>query len=194
MGGRKGVARHICYILRRDPGAAGVEMDCHGWVSVQGLIDGINAAGLYTLDRAQLEEIVQNDDKGRYRFDEAHERIRACQGHAAELGVTPILSAEPPPEHLYHGTTAEAWALIQRSGSILKMDRHAVHMQADEEKARRSALRWRKEAVVLKIAAARMAADGVSLGRADNGVWCAERVPVEYVCGVLQMKEEERLR
>lgn len=37
--------------------------------------------------------------------------------------------------NIYHGTTAEAWEKIQACGYISKMERHAVHMQAEEEMA-----------------------------------------------------------
>ena len=42
------------------------------------------------------------------------------------------------------------------------MSRHAVHMQADEEKAWQSALRWHLKPVVIKIAAKEMH---------DKGAW-----------------------
>ena len=66
------------------------------------------------------------------------------------------------------------------------MARHAVHMQADVEKAWQSARRWRQEAVVLQIDAERMQRDGVVFGVSDNGVWCAEQVDTDYIAKVLR--------
>ena len=104
----------------------------------------------------------------------------------AQPWVEPELTYGPPPETLYHGTTAEAWAAIQAGGYISRMARHAVHMQADRELAWKSARRWRKEPVVLVIDAGRMHRDGGVFGASDNGVWCAERVDTAYISGVLR--------
>ena len=71
------------------------------------------------------------------------------------------------------------------------MARHAVHMQADQELAWRSARRWRKEPVVLVIDAGKMYRDGGTFGVSDNGVWCAERVDTAYISGVFRRKEGE---
>lgn len=173
---------YLCQLLRHEPEKAGLDMDRHGWVSVQQLIDGVNRHSKYHLDLDTLEEIVAADEKGRYRFDEEHQRIRCCQGHSLPW-VEPILTPSAPPERLYHGTTTEADGQITRSGAIEKMERHAVHMNAEPEKAWASAVRRKnKTPVVLVIDAARMAADGFAFAVSDNGVWCTERVPAEYIC------------
>ena len=178
----KGVSVYISYLLRHKPGDIGLEMDLHGWVRVDMLIDGINKQGRYTLDREQLEEIVKNDNKGRYRFDTDHSRIKACQGHSIP-GIVPELEFPDTPEFLYHGTTTIAAEKIFRSGAISKMSRHAVHMQADPRKAWQSAARWKLTPVVLKIHAAKMSREGFIFGKTENDVWCTESVPVEYIVG-----------
>lgn len=175
------LSHHMSALLRHTGPKAGLAMDVHGWVDVDALIEHVNNNSRYELNRELLEEIVRTDNKGRYRFSEDGMRIKACQGHTIEW-IEPELTMLEPPEFLYHGTTLEAWALIRESGSILRMKRHAVHMQADPEKAWQSALRWRRPATVLKIEATRMCADGFEFGVSDNDVWCTERVPVEYVC------------
>ncbi len=175
----------VTRLLRHEPELAGLYMDSHGWVSVQELIDGVNAADGHILTAGMLEEIVRTDKKGRFRFDEAHERIRACQGHTIPW-VVPELTYPDPPERLWHGTTEEAWELIQSSGHISRMERHAVHMQAEQGKAWQSAKRWRRPPVLLEIDAQAMHRDGIALGMSDNGVWCAESVPLRYVVGVIR--------
>ncbi len=104
-------------------------------------------------------------------------KIKACQGHSIPR-VTLELSFEEPPEYLYHGTTTAALEKIRNIGAILKMSRHAVHMQEKPEKAWQSALRWKQEPVLLMIAAHRMKQDGFVFGKTENAVWCTERVPV----------------
>ena len=61
------------------------------------------------------------------------------------------------------------------------MKRHAVHMQADVEKAWKSAVRWKQNPVVLKIAAKALYETGVEFGVSENEVWCAQEIPVKYI-------------
>ena len=172
---------YISFLLRHHPETVGLVMDSHGWVSVEELIEKINAAGVHRITDDILAEIVRTDNKGRFRYSEDGAKIKACQGHSIPW-VEPELTYGEPPEYLYHGTTISAYRKIQESGFISKMSRHAVHMQAEERKAWQSAKRWRHEVpVVLKINAAAMYADGITFGVSDNGVWCAETVPTNYI-------------
>ena len=175
------LSKYLCLLLRHQPDKAELDMDKHGWVSVEQLIDGVNRFSSYHLDRTLLEKIVAEDNKGRYRFDENHEMIKCCQGHSIAW-VEPELDYCEPPEFLYHGTTSKSLEAIEESGAIKKMKRHAVHMQADINKAWQSAERWHKTPVVLKIAASEMYSDGYRFGVTENEVWCTEKVPVKYVC------------
>lgn len=177
------ISVYLSFLLRHHPEAAALDMDRHGWVGTAQLLANIQETCPLTMEH--LERIVAEDNKGRYRFNADKTRIKACQGHSIPW-VEPELTYGPPPETLYHGTTAEAWAAIQAGGYISRMARHAVHMQADRELAWKSARRWRKEPVVLVIDAGRMHRDGGVFGVADNGVWCAERVDTAYISGVLR--------
>ena len=90
-----------------------------------------------------------------------------------------------PPQYLYHGTNTEALTAIMDSGAILRMGRHAVHMQADIEKAWKSAKRWKgKKPVVIKIAAADLAQAGMVFGKSENDVWCCHDVPTSFFADV----------
>lgn len=172
---------YLCYLLRHHPEEAGLTMDRHGWVSVEELIQGVNRRGKHRLDREALEAIVARDEKGRYRFNEVHSKIKCCQGHSIPW-VEPELTYGPPPAYLYHGTTTAALRAIEASGAIEKMERHAVHLQPTEGKAWPSARRWGLKPVVLQIDAKAMAEEGFAFGMADNQVWCTHRVPTRYIC------------
>lgn len=180
---------HLSYLLRHAPETAGLDMDRHGWVSVSQLIENVNASGKAKLTAELLQEIVATDNKGRYRFSPDGKRIKACQGHSIPW-VEPELEVRTPPEYLYHGTTTEALQDIMKSGAILKMSRHAVHMQADINKAWQSAERRKnKTPVVLKIAAGQMSQAGSDFSISENDVWFCERVPTEYIEEFLYTKE-----
>lgn len=175
------ISIHLSYLLRHAPEAAQLDMDRHGWVSVAQLIDNVNESGKALLSEKLLQEIVATDNKGRYRFSSDGKRIKACQGHSIPW-VEPELEIRTPPEFLYHGTTTEALADIMKSGAILKMKRHAVHLQADITKAWQSATRRKnKVPVVLKIAAGEMHHNGVEFSISENVVWFCDRVPSIYI-------------
>lgn len=156
-------------------------MDTRGWVEVDQLICNINAEGVHHLTRAQLEQIVAEDKKGRYRFSEDGRHIKACQGHSIPW-VQPELTELPPLPYLYHGTTEAALAAILQSGAIRKMERHAVHLSPKPDRAWQSARRWKKQQpVVLQIDAQKMATDGYVFGKTENDVWCCEQIPMAYI-------------
>ena len=181
---------HLSYLLRHAPEAAQLDMDRHGWVSVSQLISNVNASGKAKLTTEILQEIVATDNKGRYRFSPDGKRIKACQGHSIPW-VEPELEIRTPPEYLYHGTTTEALQDIMKSGAILRMSRHAVHMQADINKAWQSAKRRKaKTPVVLKIAAGKMSQTGFVFSISENDVWFCERVPTEYIVEFIYALEE----
>ena len=175
------ISKYLCLLLRHQPEKAGLDMDSHGWVSVEQLIRGVNRSGRHKLDIDLLEKIVDEDKKGRYRFNEDHSRIKCCQGHSVSW-VEPELTCCEPPEFLYHGTNTKALQAIEESGAIKKMKRHAVHMQAVIDRAWQSAERWHMTPVVIKINAAEMFRDGFTFGVTENEVWCTEEVPVKYIC------------
>ena len=100
--------------------------------------------GRYQLTLEQLKYIVESDEKGRYRFNPDQSRIKACQGHSIPW-VEPELLIMEPPKFLYHGTHVEALERIMESGAISKMERHAVHLQAESGKAWTSARRWKEK-------------------------------------------------
>lgn len=65
-------------ILRHKPEVIGITLDRHGWADVAALIEGVNKT--HPLDMETLEQIVAEDEKQRYSFNEDKTRIRANQG------------------------------------------------------------------------------------------------------------------
>ena len=175
---------YLSCLLRHRPDLLHLEMDNHGWVSVDQLLKALEEEGQYHITRELLEEIVAQDAKGRYRFSQDGTRIKACQGHSLAF-VEPELTIKAPPDVLYHGTTRQHYRLIRQSGYISKMQRHAVHLQEQKDPAWKSAKRWKQNPVILVIDSSRMARDGYRFGVSENGVWCTEQVPTEYITDVL---------
>jgi len=173
------ISKYLSLVLRHDPAAAGVTLDAEGWVGVDDLLAGAARHG-FSFTRAELEEVVQTNEKQRFTLSHDSQRIRASQGHSVsvDLGLTP----ETPPEILYHGTVDRFLSSIMDQG-LDKRSRQYVHLSPDVETATRVGSR-RGRPVILKIAAASMHSDGFRFFCSANGVWLTERVPPQYISRV----------
>lgn len=167
-------SKFLAYLLRHNPGAAGLELGDGGWVMVTELA-GAAARHGRPLPPALLQAVL--DAPGKKRFEVRDEMIRAAQGHSVpvDLGLAP---AQPPPE-LYHGTVARFLPAIREQG--LKPGRRVhVHLSAGQEAAAVVGAR-RGQPVVLRVDAAGMAAAGYEFFRAANGVWLTACVPAAFL-------------
>jgi putative RNA 2'-phosphotransferase len=169
------LSRFISLVLRHKPGAAGLDLDEHGWADVDELIDGINKAQAFT--KEMLEEIVATDDKQRYSFNEDKTLIRANQGHSIPVDVE--LEEVEPPHVLYHGTASKYEASIDSMGLISK-SRLYVHLSLDRKTATNVGKRH-GELVMYAVDALKMYEDGYKFYKSANGVWLAKEVPVKYL-------------
>ena len=126
---------------------------------------------------SDLIEIVNEDNKQRYSFNEDKTLIRANQGHSIPVDVE--LEVKVPPEVLYHGTGAKYVKSIKSMGLIPK-SRLYVHLSKDESTAI-SVGKRHGEPVVFKVKAKDMYAAGYKFYQSVNGVWLTKSVPVQYL-------------
>ena len=119
-----------------------------------------------------------NEGGGKRRFQVEDGRIRARYGHS----IAQPIHYEPcvPPSLLYHGTSPRALASIRRQG-IRPMERQYVHLSPDRATAVRVGARHDEHPLVLTIRAAEAHAAGVAFFQADETVFLARHVPVEFV-------------
>ena len=171
----KETSKFISLILRHKPETIGITLDEHGWANVDELISGI--AKTHPIDMAMLEQIVAEDEKQRYSFNEDKTLIRANQGHSIPVDVE--LEEKQPPEILYHGTGEKYVSSINEQGLIPK-SRLYVHLSGDEETARKVGQRHGKP-VIYKVKSGEMYNDGYKFFRSVNGVWLTKSVPVKYL-------------
>ena len=171
-------SKFLSRVLRHETELIGVRMDEAGWVDVAELLAAAGAHGR-RISRAELEQIVAENDKRRFAFSADALRIRASQGHtmSVDLGY----EVATPPAVLYHGTHPGAVDAIWREG-LRAMQRHAVHLSPDRATAERVGGR-RGRPVLFTVDAAAMAAAGFVFRVSANGVWLTERVPPEYLGG-----------
>ncbi len=171
------ISRHISRILRHQPEVIGIELHRHGWADVNELLEGVTKYKT-PLDRAMLEEIVKTDEKKRYSFNEDGTKIRANQGHSVYVEIE--MDELPPPEFLWHGTSADNAASIEASG-LNPGTRLYVHLSEDYETAVRVGRRKRGETIVYRVRSGDMARDGFVFWRSANGVWQSKYVPAMYL-------------
>src|SRR4051794_40064836 len=95
------ISKYLSLHLRHRPERLGLDLAPGGWVEVDVLLAAA-AGDRFPISREELVEVVRENDKQRFSFDEDGRRIRANQGHSApvDLGLEPV----PPPDVLYHGT------------------------------------------------------------------------------------------
>ena len=169
------LSKRMSKALRHEPGRVGLTLDPAGWVPVADLLAALG------VDRADVDEVVATNDKSRFAIElgpDGIERIRANQGHSVhvELGLALV----PPPERLYHGTSAAVLESIRATG-LNRGGRHHVHLSADEQTARRVGARRGGAVVILTVDAGAMARAGHEFFRSDNGVWLTDEVPPQFL-------------
>jgi putative RNA 2'-phosphotransferase len=169
-------SKFLSLVLRHKPETIGLTLNEAGWAPVSDLLAGCARHGIH-LSRAELKELVANSDKQRFALSDDGQSIRANQGHSVsvELG----LATQQPPAVLYHGTVEKFLTAIRKEG-LKKGQRHHVHLSADEITAEKVGER-RGDAVILRIEAHRMHADGFPFFLSANGVWLTDHVPSQYI-------------
>lgn len=163
----------LSYLLRHGAKQENINISKDAFILVDDVIEASKKAE-YELTVDILKEIVAQDQKGRYAFNEDFTKIRANQGHSME--VNPGLKKAVPPVILYHGTSSEAWETIKKKG-LDKMARTHVHLTADIEIARK---RFRKT-VIVEVDAKAMLADKVDFFKSENDVWLVDSVDAKYL-------------
>ena len=171
----KDTSKFMSLILRHKPEAIGISLDEHGWANVDELIAGIAKTQDFNMDI--LEEIVRDDEKQRYSFNEDKTLIRANQGHSISVDVE--LDVVEPPAELWHGTGEKYVASIDEQGLIPK-SRLYVHLSKDKDTAVKVGKRHGNPVLYI-VKAGEMYRDGYQFYLSKNGVWLTKQVPVKYL-------------
>ncbi|MBC7810213.1 MAG: RNA 2'-phosphotransferase, partial [Burkholderiales bacterium] len=95
------ISRYLSKHLRHQPERLGLTLAPGGWVEVDVLLEALLKHN-FAVSRVELDEVVANNDKQRFSFDDTGLRIRANQGHSVEVDLQ--LEPAVPPGILYHGT------------------------------------------------------------------------------------------
>lgn len=171
--GLTNISRTIAYVLRHNPGSAGLKMSEKGEVNLESLADALNVS------IKTVCEIVEKDSKGRYVIEGG--LIWATQGHSV-----PVLARNETVTELgivYHGTKRHFLDSIKKQG-LIAGDRLHVHLSSDLATALTVANRRKGDSVILRIDGSQLLSDGYEILRSSNGVLLTNYIPWEYVLEV----------
>lgn len=169
-------SKFLSLVLRHKPQTIGIELDKNGWTNVDTLILKMNHFGK-KVDMQILEEVVEKNNKKRFKFSEDKTKIRANQGHSIEIELN--YKPKTPPDILFHGTASKNVGIILSKG-LKKMNRHHVHLSLDIETATNVGQRHGKP-IIFVVKSKEMSEKGFEFFVSDNGVWLTESVPVEFL-------------
>ena len=172
------LSKELSYALRHAPWEYELELDNHGFVPVQQLIDAINENGRYdrpvTLN--DLIQILEKSDKKRHELQ--GDKIRALYGHSVPTRISKEIIV--PPEVLYHGAPHKALGSIMRDG-LKPMGRQYVHLSVDSKTAVQVGKRKDENPVILIIEAANAHNNGVTFYQGNAKVVLADYVPHVFI-------------
>ncbi|MDH5400911.1 MAG: RNA 2'-phosphotransferase [Candidatus Heimdallarchaeota archaeon] len=164
-------SKFLSLVLRHKPEVIGIEIDSEGWADLDAILKGVD------LTLTELEELMTNDDKQRYSFNQDKTKIRANQGHSLKVEIK--FEEKTPPDILFHGTSSKFVDLIMNEG-LKSMERHHVHLSQDLETAKQVGSRRGKYQVLI-IDTKQMMDDGMKFYLSKNNVWLTEFVDPKYI-------------
>ena len=171
------ISKFLSLILRHRPEIIDVKLDAEGWLEIDLLLRNARKIGK-KLTLEQVHRTVSENDKQRFALSKDGLRIRANQGHSLR-SVRLKLSAQEPPEMLFHGTVPCFLNAIKEQG-LIRRSRNHVHLSRNQSTAIKVAQR-RGNPVVLEISSRVMFLAGYEFFLSENQVWLTEQVPPEYI-------------
>lgn len=169
------LSKALSFALRHKPENYGLVLDEDGYAKVDDIIKQFNACGK-PIDFATLDEIVKNDKKTRFSFNEDNTKLRANYGHSFFVGIA--YKEVKPSFDLYHGTAERFLPGIKKDG-LKKGKRNYVHLCKDKETAEEVGKRHGKP-IVITIDARKMVKDGWKIYE-TNGIYLTESVKTKYI-------------
>ena len=167
------ISKFLSNILRHHPQAIGLHLEENGWAKVSDILE----KSYLKFSLEELKEVVEQNDKKRFSFNEDLSLIRANQGHSVDVRLE--FKSVIPPDILYHGTHRAALKSIQQQG-LKKGKRHHVHLSKDIHTATQVGKRY-GEVVILAIKAGDMCRAGYLFYISENEVYLVDKVPVNYL-------------
>lgn len=175
------ISKFLSLILRHKPEIINLKINSEGWANIDELIKKTNDNGL-SINYTDVKEIVEKNNKMRFKISNDEKNIRANQGHSININLN--LKEKKPPNILYHGTTIKFIESIKENG-LVKNKRHHVHLSTDKYSAINVGKRHGKP-IVLEIDSKKMYQDGYLFYLSENLIWLTDKVLPKY----LKIEEE----
>lgn len=169
-------AKYLTKILRHDP--EDLKMDNQGYILVNDVLKK------FDLTRAELQVIVDQDNKGRFVYSKDKEKIRAAQGHSIKGLTIEMDKVHNKEVTLYHGTSKSNYEKIKEAGQLIPMSRQYVHWSGDVETAEKVGLRHaknKKDLIILYVKSEDLFNLDINISISENGVYQTGPIPVEVL-------------
>lgn len=161
-------SRDLSYLLRHDKT---YKLETGGWRSVENLV---HEQG-FTFE--QLCDLVANDSKGRFEFNDDKTKIRALYGHSVSVEMN--YARCTPPEILYHGTSMNANAAIAEFG-LKPRSRNYVHLTSDNDAALETGARH-GDPLAIHVKALEMFHEGYEFYNPVGNIWLVREIPRRFI-------------
>lgn len=175
---RKGI--QLSWLLRHDSISFNKGLiDENGWRSVDELVRG------YGFTPELLQEIVVQNNKQRFEYNDDRTKLRARQGHSipvdVEMEEAKDITEDNP--NLWHGTSDKYLESIKENG-LISGDRKFVHLSGDKATAIKVGKRHGGETYLICVNAHQMQKDGIKIYISRNGVYNVEKmIEPKYLIG-----------
>lgn len=158
----------LSYLLRHDKTC---KLETGGWRSVENLVHEHG----FTFE--QLCDLVANDSKNRFEFNDDKTKIRALYGHSVPVEMN--YACCTPPEILYHGTSMNADAAIAEIG-LKPRSRNYVHLTSDNNVALETGARHGTP-IAIHVKALEMFREGYKFYNPVGSIWLIREVPRRFI-------------
>lgn len=124
----------------------------------------------------QLCDLVANDSKGRFEFNDDKTKIRDLYKHSVPMEMDYVCCT--PPEILYHGTSMNADVSIL-DNRLISRSRNYVHLTNDNDAALEAGARHGAP-VTIRIKALEMFNAGYEFYNPTQGIWLVRDIPRKF--------------
>lgn len=173
-------SHRLSWLLRHGASEVHLAMDSAGFAPVDDVLRHAS------LTRAELDQVIEENNKSRYELSADSLRVRACQGHSLEgtpvtregLEGTWVLVVDDA--LVFHGTNVVAARSILAEGISAAARTHVHLAQSESAKVGKRA----NVDVLLAVSPVKLRGHGVQIHRAPNGVLLARHVPADAIVNV----------
>lgn len=172
------LSKFLAVMLRHNPEKFGLQLDEHGFASLEDVWQQIIERYGDRYSREDLATIIAADQHGKKRYEQQGDLVRAMYGHSLPQDI----QYEPaiPPDHLYHGTSKRIIPVLKKDG-LRPMSRQFVHLTTSADIAGRVAQRHDRQTVLLTVQARAAHDAGHVFHHPEAEHYLVKLIPPEFI-------------